>query len=105
MKPMGRLMRWGLNAFSKPPYGTLLKAEAQGAKDGRACTLDITLYHEDGYVFTAVPVVACLLQYLDGSIKKPGLWTQANLVEPDRLMRDMQRMGIEVKIQMNGNGI
>jgi saccharopine dehydrogenase-like NADP-dependent oxidoreductase len=105
LKPMGRLMRWGLNAFSKLPYGTLLKAEAQGAKDGRACMLDLTLYHEDGYVFTAVPVVACLLQYLDGSIKKPGLWTQANLVEPDRLMRDMQRMGIEVKIQMNGNGI
>lgn len=99
IKPMGRLMRWGLNSFSKPPYGTMLKAEAQGASEGRAKVMDITLYHEDGYVFTAIPVVACLLQYLDGSIKKPGLWTQANIVEPGRLIRDMERMGIEVKIQ------
>ncbi len=99
IKPMGRMMRWGLITFSKPPYGTMLKAEAQGASEGRAKVMDITLYHEDGYVFTAIPVVACLLQYLDGSIKKPGLWTQANIVEPDRLIRDMERMGIEVKIQ------
>ena len=62
--------------------------------------MDITLYHKDGYMFTAIPVVACLLQYLDGSIKKPGLWTQANIVEPDRLLSDMERMGIEVKIQI-----
>jgi saccharopine dehydrogenase (NAD+, L-lysine-forming) len=77
----------------------MLKAEAQGYKDGRVEAMDITLYHEDGYMFTAIPVVACLLQYLDGAIKKPGLWTQANIVEPDRLMRDMERMGIEVKIK------
>jgi saccharopine dehydrogenase-like NADP-dependent oxidoreductase len=104
LKPMGRLLRWSLNTFSKPPYGTMLKAEARGARDGRAKAMDITLYHEDGYVFTAIPVAACLLQYLDGSMKKPGLWTQANIVEPDRLIRDMERMGIEVKIQMTQIG-
>ena len=100
LKPMSRLLRWGLNAFSRPPYGTMLKVEAQGAKHGQAKAMDIIVYHEDGYMFTAIPVVACLLQYLDGSIKKPGLWTQANIVEPDRLMRDMERMGIQVKIQV-----
>jgi hypothetical protein len=101
LKPMGRLMRWGLNTFSKPPYGTMLKAEARGARDGRDKAMEITLHHQEGYVFTAIPVVACLLQYLDGSIRKPGLWTQANLVEPDRLIRDMERMGIEVEIRMS----
>ena len=100
LRPMGRLTRWGLNTFSKPPYGTMLKAEVRGARDGRAKAMDITLYHKDGYMFTAIPVVACLLQYLDGSIRKPGLWTQANIVEPDRLLSDMERMGIEVKIQI-----
>lgn len=96
LDPMARLMVWGLNAFSKPPFGTLLKVEAQGRKDGQAKTEEATLYHEDGYVFTAIPVVACLLQYLDGSIRRPGLWTQANLVEPNRLMHDMRRMGIQI---------
>lgn len=96
MAPLSRLMVWGLNTFSKPPYGTLLKVEAVGEKAGQPHTVGVTLYHPDGYVFTAIPVVACLLQYLDGSIRQPGLWTQANLVEPNRLMHDMQRMGIEI---------
>jgi saccharopine dehydrogenase-like NADP-dependent oxidoreductase len=97
--PLGKLMRWGLQTFSKPPYGTLLKVEAEGVKDHQAKAVDVTVYHPDGYLFTAIPVAACLLQYLDGSIRKPGLWTQANLVEPNRLMDDMQRMGIELQMQ------
>ncbi len=94
------------HTFSKPPYGTLLKIEANGEKDGRTKDMEVNLFHEDGYMFTAIPVVACLLQYLDGSIKKPGLWTQANFVEPNRFMKDMERMGVHVQIQdKSGNSI
>jgi saccharopine dehydrogenase-like NADP-dependent oxidoreductase len=93
---MARLLHWGLVTYSKPPFGTALKVEAQGLRDGRAATMDVTLAHEDGYVLTAIPVVACLLQYLDGSIGGPGLWTQANIVEPERLMADLERMGITI---------
>jgi saccharopine dehydrogenase (NAD+, L-lysine-forming) len=100
--PVGKLMVWGLKAFSKPPYGTLLKVEAQGIKGGQQLAVDVTVSHPDGYVFTAIPVVACLIQYLDGSIRQPGLWTQANIVEPARLMRDMQHMGVEVKVVEHG---
>jgi saccharopine dehydrogenase (NAD+, L-lysine-forming) len=96
-RPMGRLMLWGLRKFGKPPYGTLLKAEARGQKDGQAGAVDLILYHEDGYAFTAIPAAACLLQYLDGSIHRPGLWLQANVVEPGRFISDMARMGIEVQ--------
>jgi hypothetical protein len=99
-RPTTKLMVWGLKTFSKPPYGTLLKVESAGIKDGKPITEDVTLYHEDGYMFTAIPVVACLLQYLDESIKKPGLWTQANIVEPNRLMKDMKRMGVDITIQI-----
>jgi saccharopine dehydrogenase (NAD+, L-lysine-forming) len=93
---MARLMYWGLRHFSHPPYGTLLKLEAAGECGDKAETASLTLYHADGYWFTAIPAVACLLQVLDRSAWKPGLWFQAHIVEPGRLLRDMQRMGIEV---------
>jgi saccharopine dehydrogenase (NAD+, L-lysine-forming) len=101
LKPMARWMRWGLNTFSKPPYGTLLKVEATGNKDGQPKFMNFAIAHPDGYMFTAIPVAACLLQYLDGTIADPGVWLQAHIVEPNRLMRDMQRMGITVR-KMNG---
>jgi saccharopine dehydrogenase (NAD+, L-lysine-forming) len=98
LRPGGRMLLWGLRTFSRPPYGTLLKLEAHGQKDGHPEALNLLLSHPDGYVFTAIPVVACLLQCLDGSAVKPGLWAQAWIVEPERLLQDMQRMGIQLEI-------
>jgi len=94
---MGRLMVWSLKQFTQPPYGTRLKLEAEGEKDGKRQNLEMVLSHDDGYVFTAVPVVATILQWLDGSIRQPGLFTQGELAQPERLIRDMQRMGITVQ--------
>ena len=102
LRPMGRWMYWGLRTFSKPPYGTLLKVEAEGKVDGQPKKMQVIISHPDGYLFTAIPVAACLLQYLDGSIDKPGLWMQAHVVEPTRFMRDMQHMGIKVQMVEGG---
>ncbi len=97
-KPFGSLFEFSLRAFSKPPYGTMLRLEATGWKHGRKEKMSIELFHEDGYAFTAIPVTACLLQYLDGSIRKPGLGFQAIVVEPRRFLSDMERMGVTVNI-------
>lgn len=85
-----------VSTFSKPPYQILLQLEAEGIKEGKAKRIKIQLSHDDGYWFTAIPVMACLIQYLDGSIKKPGLNIIGHLVDPARLMKDMQRMGITI---------
>ncbi len=98
IRPMGRWMHWGLKKFSRPPFGTLLQVEATGQKNSLPKTARMIISHPDGYLFTAIPVAACMLQYLDGSITKPGLWLQANIVEPNRFLNDMQRMGISVNI-------
>ena len=101
VKSMGKLMFWGMKTFSAPPYGIALQAEASGEKDGETKKIEVSLYHQDGYMFTAIPVVACLKQYLDGSIKKPGLWMMGHLVDPARLMKDMERLGIKVQVKDN----
>jgi hypothetical protein len=98
--PAGRLLLWGLRRFTRPPYGTLLQLEAHGRSEGIASRLTVTVYHADGYVLTAAPMAACLLQLLDGSARKPGLHYQAWIVEPGRLLEDLRRMGVEVTVEM-----
>jgi len=99
LRPMGRLMLWGLQTFTRPPYGTLLKLEARGTKDGAHKSVSITISHEDGYALTAIPAAACLLQVLDGSARQPGLWFQAHIVEPEQFFKDMEKMGAKVQIR------
>jgi hypothetical protein len=56
--------------------------------------------HDDVYEFTAMPVAAFLVQYLDGSAKKPGLWMMGHLVDPERFVGDLERMGAEVEVKV-----
>ncbi len=95
-KPMGSLFVWAWKTSSKPPYYTMMKLEAAGKKDGQESEIVVTLQHEDAYWFTVIPVLACLFQYLDGTIRKPGLHWMGQLVEPVRLMEDMKNLGIAI---------
>ena len=92
----GKLMVWANRRFTKPPFGVQLKLEAEGAIDGTPGRLDVVLGHEDGYVITAIPMVAFVLQFLDGSARRPGLHNMGNEVDPHRLLGDMRRMGLRV---------
>jgi saccharopine dehydrogenase (NAD+, L-lysine-forming) len=94
---IANLFLWSLRTFSKPPYGTLLKVEAEGVAEGRRLSADLAVSHKDGYAFTGIPVVACVLQYLDGGARRPGVSLMGHVVDPKRLLQDMQRMGITLK--------
>ena len=100
-KPMSKLFSWGLRNFSKPPYGAVLQLEAAGLKDNQNKIMHMKLTNDDAYVLTAVPVVACLLQYMAGTIRRPGLLFQANLVEPAQFFDDIKRLGVEITLEEN----
>ncbi|MBK9441703.1 MAG: saccharopine dehydrogenase NADP-binding domain-containing protein [Comamonadaceae bacterium] len=90
---IARLMEWGLKHTTRPPYGAVLQMDACG--QGQSLRMKVS--HTDAYVVTAAPAVACLFQYFDGSIRKPGLWKQATLVEPVRFFGDVAKLGLQVK--------
>jgi hypothetical protein len=93
---IGKFLGWGLKKFSTPPYGVVLQVEAAGEKVGKRKSILVRLSHPDGYAFTAIPAVSCILQYLDGSIRKPGLWMMGHIVDPERTMKEMRKMGITI---------
>ena len=93
LTPFGKLLFWSWARFSKPPYRVVLKLEARGkTKD-----MTVTMSHEDGYWFTAVPVVACIIQYLSGQLPRSGLHYMGHIVEPEQLLNDMKKMGVTIE--------
>lgn len=91
-----KLFIWG-TTFSKPPFGVQLEAVCRGYKNNEPHTLRLSLRHTDAYVLTAIPVVACIKQWLEGKITAPGLHFQANVVEPEQFLQDLQNMGIDIR--------
>lgn len=95
-KNLAQLFWWGLQ-FCKPPYGIRLIAECTGTKDEEPVTMRILVDHEDGYVLTAIPVVACLKQYAENGLREAGLQFQATFVEPVQFLNDMAQMGLHME--------
>ncbi|MGE5378858.1 MAG: saccharopine dehydrogenase NADP-binding domain-containing protein [Bacteroidota bacterium] len=93
IRPLGKLMWWGVN-LSKPPYRVVLQVEAEGQLNGSLARVQARIEHEDGYELTAIPVVAFLKQY--ERVRKPGLHMMGHLAEPELLFDEMQKMGVQV---------
>jgi hypothetical protein len=98
VRSCGWLMWWTMHTFHKPPYRVELQVQAEGVHAGQPTRFAAAVSHPDGYELTAIPVAAALLQYLDGSARRPGLWLMGHFAEPGRLMDDMKRMGVKLNI-------
>ncbi|NOZ60408.1 MAG: KR domain-containing protein [Calditrichaeota bacterium] len=90
------LFVWSLKKFSAPPFLTFLKLKAEGLQNGKSASMSLEVSHEDGYFLTAAPVVACILQFLNGKISQPGLHFQGLIVEPKSFFADLSNLGIKI---------
>lgn len=93
-----RLVRWSLDRLAKhpPPHRLVLRLDAAGRHGDQPATASVTVSGDDGYLMTAAPVAACLRRIRDGSIRRPGLWLQAHLVDPETVFEDLQGYGLTV---------
>lgn len=97
VNPLSNLMFWSLKMFSKPPYKIIMKIIGSGLIKGESVQKEMIVSHIDGSYFTAVAVVACLLQYFENTEGIPGLHQQAIFVEPKRFFNDLVRLGIIIE--------
>jgi saccharopine dehydrogenase (NAD+, L-lysine-forming) len=94
---LSKMLVWGLRQFTDPPYSGMVRLDAIGKIDGKIKQGGIKISHHDLHYMAAVPVVACLLQYLERKTRLPGIWYQASFVEPKRFFEDISRMGVTVE--------
>jgi saccharopine dehydrogenase (NAD+, L-lysine-forming) len=79
-----------------PPFGVVVAVELSGERAGQERQIRQVLRHADGYIATAIPAVSCIFQVLDGTIST-GLGMMGHVVDPERLVRDMERLGMAVR--------
>lgn len=97
---LARLLMFGVNSCPKPPFGAVFQvATENGSPGGQDMSVKIKLHSGASYHFAAAAAVAGLLQYLDGSIAKPGLWFMGHEADPQRMLVDMGRMGVVVETE------
>lgn len=92
--------RWSFRRLANyaPPHKLTVRLDAAGLHKGEAVATRLEISGEDGYLLTAAPVVSCIRQLLDGTTRRPGVWLQAQLVDPDALLTDLAAMGLTVDI-------
>jgi hypothetical protein len=88
----GRVLWWGLRAFEREREYAIVVLEGRSRA---GASIHYRVSHSDGYLLTAAPAVATLLQMRDAP--RAGVWTQASFVEPGRFFADLDRLGVRVE--------
>ncbi len=96
---LAKLFTWRVNTFSSSCQGVAFLNEAEGKKDGSKVRVRIVAECDDAYLFTAIPVVACLEQYFDGKLP-PGFRMMGHVVDEKALFSDMEKMGARIRTEM-----
>ena len=90
LKKLSRKKEWGI-----------LVLDAEGKSSGESSALQLRLAAPDPYDLTALPVISCLSQFFQGR-KIAGIHTQAEYVDPLPFFLEMEKMGAELQLKIDG---
>jgi saccharopine dehydrogenase (NAD+, L-lysine-forming) len=99
VRPLSRLLCWSTRTFGRPPFGVVVQLHARGWRAGEPVHLALAMQHADGYALTAIPAVSMIEQLLDGTGRRPGIHLMGRLADPERLLADVQAMGVRVRLR------
>ena len=97
--PLGHLLSWSTKKLSRPPYGTVVQVVAEGQREGQPVRFQLSLFHDDAYVLTAVPTVAMIRQMLQKKFQ-PGIHLMGLCCDPAKLLEDIERTEIPITQQL-----
>ncbi|MCL1838006.1 MAG: hypothetical protein FWG47_01645 [Propionibacteriaceae bacterium] len=83
------LFEVGLKTFHRPPYGTVMVLEASGDGHDR---IRMSITHSDAYELTSAAAAATVLQYLNGTLHKPGLQQAGIAIDPQLFLSDLKQI-------------
>ena len=89
-----KMFQWTAR-FTKPPYGGAIKATVKGSES----QTEITVYHEDLYEATAIPVVATAIQILEKTDNISGQFFMGEWVSKGSFVERLEEMGLVLKIR------
>jgi len=92
----GKLMHWGIRKYYNNKPGVEFQLQATGIKDGKERNYTLRINSADAFEFTAIAVIASLKQYLDNSINNPDLYLMGNVVDENRIIEDLKKMGLQI---------
>ena len=61
------------------------------------------LSHDDAYLFTAIPVAACIMQSLERA-HDPGFYFQSHFLRPESLLQVLEKLGIQTRVSEGSEG-
>jgi len=96
IKYCGKLMHRAIIKHFTGKHGVEFRLMAKGIKNGVESNYTLEAHSPNAFEFTAQAVVACLKQYLENHIDKPGLYLMGNVVNEKVLIEDLKGMGLTI---------
>lgn len=95
------LFRWLNGRFTRRPHGLAMSLQAVGTKRAQPVRLTVNMWHPDTYAATAIPLVATVLQWMDGRLLGSGIQLMGDAVDPLLFIEQIRQLGMNVDVSVS----